>query len=416
MNKIFRAGLLSIGDEILIGQVVNTNAAWLSEQLTSSGLSISNHLSVADEKSDIMDGLSALIANSDIVVVTGGLGPTKDDLTKTALASYFDDELIFHQETFDRLKQLMHRFGRTIKDNQRHQCLLPAKATILNNDLGTAPGMHFIKENIHYFFMPGVPFEMKHLFQDRIKSILEYHGMTSNHVLTQTILTAGIGEATLEDQIADIVESFPRGLGISYLPGKAQVRLRLTGRSITHETMNNFRFQIEERLAPGVFGHEKETLESVIGQFLLRKGWTIGFAESCTGGAVSAKITTIAGASSYFLGSVISYSNEVKHKILGVSLDTLEHHGAVSKACVREMVAGALKTLDVDVAVAISGIAGPDGGSEDKPVGTVFIGVGDANIIKVKRLNATKSRVINIEYFTSYALNLLRLFLLDKPG
>jgi nicotinamide-nucleotide amidase len=218
----------------------------------------------------------------------------------------------------------------------------------------------------------------------------------------------------LEELITDIIQIFPENLTISYLPGKAQVRLRLTGRGISDSVIQHHVDQITARLGNAVFGYGQDTLEAAVGRMLLNNQWTVGCAESCTGGAVSAKITLVPGASSYFKGSIISYSNEIKKHILGVSPHTLETDGAVSKSCVEQMVSGALSILNVDVAVAISGIAGPGGGSDEKPVGTVFIGVGDKNIIKVKQLTASKSRDVNIEYFTSYALNLMRLFLTEK--
>ena len=414
MNKMHTANLLSIGDELLIGQVINTNVAWLSAQLHEAGFRIHLHISVADTTEDIIQGLSRVSAGADLVLVTGGLGPTKDDLTIDAIAEFFNDEIAFHEETFTRLTTTMTRFGRDVKANQRHQCMLPSRAEVFNNDMGTAPGMYFEEGEKRYFFMPGVPFEMKHLFSDRLMPRLYADGWIQNHIQTTTILTAGIGEATLEQQISDIVDSFPTGLGISYLPGKAQVRLRLTAHHLPDSVVADYRDKLVKRLGTGVFGYETDTLEQVIGRILKSNGWTVGCAESCTGGNVSAMITSVPGASAYFKGSIISYANEIKNGVLGVSTETLEQHGAVSKACVREMVAGALRVLEVDVVVAISGVAGPDGGSEDKPVGTVFIGVGDRNEIKVKRLNATKSRTINIDYFSSFALNLLRLFLMGK--
>jgi len=411
MKDINRVSLLSIGDELLIGQVVNTNASWISQRMTEYGFEIGHHLSVADKQEDIIAGLSLLSQHTNIVVVTGGLGPTKDDITKLALATYFNDTLDFHEETYERLAAIMKRYGRTIQDSQREQCRLPSKATIYENNMGTAPGMYFDENDVHYFFMPGVPFVIKTLFTERFVPILKAQGLISDRVKTETILTAGIGESSLEEKITDIVETFPKGLGISYLPGKAQVRLRLTGHDIDQLIIDAFVKKIVDRLGDKVFGFGDETLASVVGRLAIEKGLQVGFAESCTGGAVSAQITAIPGASAYFKGSIISYANEIKEEVLHVSPETIEKHGAVSAECVEEMVAGALDVLDIDIAVAISGIAGPTGGSEEKPVGTVFIAVGDKHEIKSKRLVAAKSRDVNIDYFTSYALNLLRLFL-----
>ena len=412
MKKINKAAILSIGDELLIGQVVNTNASWLSNQLNLAGFKIERHLSVADDHMEINAGLEQLRSIADIILVTGGLGPTKDDITMAAVAQFFEDELVFHEDTFARLQKIMERFGRTVNDDQKHQCELPSTADVLPNELGTAPCMHFIDAGRHYFFMPGVPHEMRHLFTDRILPILSTDGLISSEIITKTILTAGIGESNLEQLISDIVDSFPEGLSIAYLPGRAQVRLRLTAISLDNETMDHYIKLIEERVGIGVFGHNDQTLESVIGELLMAKGLTLGLAESCTGGAVSAKITSIAGASKYYEGSIISYSYELKNKVLNVSQDTLNQYGAVSEPCVEAMIKGALEVLNVDVAIAISGIAGPGGGTEDKPVGTAYIGVGDGNSMTIKRLTATKSRAVNIEYFTSYALNLLRIFLM----
>ncbi len=414
MTKPITASILSIGDELLIGQVINTNAAWLSDELLKSGISVIHHLSVADTKQAIIEGLTSLRQNANVVLVTGGLGPTKDDITISAISEYFNDKLIFHEETYERLGKIMRRFGRQLTENQKQQCYLPKSAMILKNDMGSAPGMYFLREDVHYFFMPGVPFEMQHLFSDRFIPILKDTALISDNISSTTILTAGLGESALEEEISDIVSDFPDGLSIAYLPGKAQVRLRLTGNGISGQDLSTSKNRIINRLGKGVFGFEDETLEMAVGKMALENNWTMGFAESCTGGAVSAKITTVPGASRYFRGSIIAYDNDIKHRILNISNHVLENAGAVSKDCVHAMVENALNVLDVDLAVAISGIAGPGGGTEDKPVGTVFIGVGDKHIVKVKRLVGTKSRAINIEYFTSYALNLLRLFMLDK--
>lgn len=414
--KANQVGLLSIGDELLIGQVINTNAAWLSEQLTILGLDVTVHHSIADKKDEIKQGLALLSEASKLVISTGGLGPTKDDVTKTALIDYFDDTLEFHEESYERLCRIMDRFGKSVNKNQKYQCELPAKAKKLKNDLGTAPGMYYEKGNVHYFFLPGVPFEMKHLFEVHIVPLLKEKNLISSRIRTSTVLTAGVAESHLEEQIADLVDQFPPGLHMSYLPGKSQVRLRLTSHDLPGSVIENFKSQIVGRLGRSVYGFEKDSLESIVGRLLLRQKRTLGLAESCTGGAISARITSVAGASGYFQGSIISYDNRIKMEVLGVKHETIEAWGAVSSQCVHEMVQGALEVLGVDVAVAISGIAGPTGGTPDKPVGLVYIGVGNRNDIRVSELKAGKSRAVNIDYFVGYALNLLRLFLVDTTG
>lgn len=406
-----KASILSIGDELLIGQVVNTNAAWLGNQFAELGIANVEHLSVADTTTAILSGLRRLAQTTKIICVTGGLGPTKDDLTKVAICDYFDDTLQFSDETFERLTRLFARFGRSPQESHKMQCYLPTKARLFQNDVGTAPGMYFEQDGIHYYFMPGVPFEMKNLFAEKFIPLLRTKKLIDASLYAKTILTAGIGESILEQKIADIVSNFPAGVSIAYLPGKAQVRLRVSGRGVDPAIVDNEVDKIVACIGDVVFGFGTSSLAAEVGKRLIADKMTIGFAESCTAGRLSGKMTAVPGSSAYFMGSIVSYDNRIKTDILGVQEATLIAHGAVSAPCVEEMVKGALRVLDVDVAVAISGIAGPGGGSEEKPVGTVFIGVGTRDRVEVKRFIASKQREVNMAYFTSYALNMIRLFL-----
>lgn len=410
------ASILSIGDELLVGQTINTNAAWLSQQLTAKGITVSLQLSVADTVQAIHHGLDILSAQSEIILVTGGLGPTVDDITKTAIISYFDDKLAFDSATYSRIEDIMSAHGLKPSESHKRQAHLPSKAILFPNPLGTAPGMLLNRLGIAYYFMPGVPFEMQALFTNAIWPDIILRRDWSPNILTRTICTAGIGETVIEDKIAHITNEFDKDVQIAYLPDKGLVRLRLTGSAESADRLDQYQLAIANVLGSAVFGYQDDTLLTPIATMLKAHNWTIGLAESCTGGAISTKITSQPGASLYFHGSIISYDNRIKRALLDVSPQTIETYGAVSAECVHEMVAGALKALGVDWAIGISGIAGPTGGSEEKPVGTVYIGVGHGNQIKVKRFRASKSREVNIDYFVHFALNFLRLELMKSQS
>lgn len=406
--------ILTIGDELLIGQVIDTNSAFMARELNLHGMEIFRQLTIADTLPEIIDNLKQALDHSDIVLMTGGLGPTKDDVTKKALATYFGVEMAFSEVTWERIEYFFQRLGRSTTPAHREQCYMPENALLLTNKMGTAPGMWMEQDNKIVVSMPGVPFEMEYLLtHEVIPRLRKRHKIRP--IAHRTILTIGEGESRLAAQVEDLEEQLPSHISLAYLPSLGQVRLRLTGRADDAEQLQTdlqtYGDAFVERLQDFVFGEGTTSIEAEVGRLLLEKNLTLATAESCTGGYVAHRITAISGASAYFQGSIVAYDNKVKENLLGVSPTTLNDHGAVSEQTVIEMVAGALKALNVDVAVAISGIAGPGGGTPDKPVGTIWLAVGDHEKTKTFLLHGTKDREKNIQYASSRALGLLWNFL-----
>lgn len=410
--------IVTIGDELLIGQIIDTNSAKMAQLLLEIGANVTGRTAVGDNHEAIIRALRTATAQADIVLVTGGLGPTKDDVTKKAIADFYDVGFVFHQPTLDRLNQIYERLGKPVTEAVRTQCLMPQNATVLTNKMGTAPGMWFEEEGKVLASMPGVPFEMEYLMQHEVLPRLQekFHALPTAH---RTLLTVGEGESTIAEYLKDFEENLPTQVKLAYLPAISRVRLRLTVSDadpvFVEKTLDEKFREMEGLLPPNIVaGYGDDTQESVVGGILTEQKRTLSTAESCTGGYLAHLITSVPGSSAYFLGSVVSYANSVKMNQLGVQVATLEQHGAVSEQTVREMVAGAIRLLGTDVAVATSGIAGPDGGTPEKPVGTVWIAVGDSQRTVTKKLQLGKDRMRNIQYTGYYALNLLRLFLLEK--
>ncbi|MBK8554712.1 MAG: competence/damage-inducible protein A [Lewinellaceae bacterium] len=415
------AHLLTIGDEILIGQIVDTNSSWMSRQLNLQGIQVTGKSSVGDTRAAIIDGIKNAAAKADIIIMTGGLGPTKDDITKKTLAEFFDSDMQFHQEVFDLIAAYFTKVGRKMPESIRDQATLPSKATILHNKVGTASGMWFDQENKVYISLPGVPFEMEYLMQREVLPRIK-DKFPGNPIVHRTLLTAGEGESAIAQRLDVFEDTLPEHIKLAYLPSLGQVRLRLSGfgdATVAGRTEAELQEQLDQlkqtllNLLPDlVYGQEEESLPKVIGNILLAQGKQFGTAESCTGGYVSHLITSIPGSSRYFPGTVVTYAYELKTKLLGVRPETLLKEGAVSEATVREMAEGALDTLGVDVALAISGIAGPDGGLPDKPVGTVWIAVADRHRTIAEKHIFGRDRLKNIQLTGIYGLNLVRRFLL----
>ncbi|MGB0863332.1 MAG: competence/damage-inducible protein A [Saprospiraceae bacterium] len=407
--------IITIGDEILIGQVIDTNSAWMGQQLNAVGIEVTEISTVSDTRNSIYTSLQHAAERADIILLTGGLGPTKDDITKKVLAEYFGVDLVFNEEMWARLQGFFKQLGREANESHREQCYLPANCTMLTNEMGTAPGMWFEKNGKVYVSMPGVPYEMKYLMEHEVipKLITQFR---TQPIVHRTILTSGKGESEIANLVADIEEGLPDFVKLAYLPSLAKVRLRLTARGEDEGFLNDFLnkkvVEIENKLGDLIFGYEDETLELVLGELCKEKNVTIGTLESCTGGLVAHRITSVAGASAYFKGSIIAYSNELKTNLLGVKEETLAADGAVSEATVIEMVQGGLKTLNTDYAIAVSGIAGPTGGTPEKPVGTIWVAVGNHENVKAVLVKGTKNRLKNIERTTGIALNILRKFIL----
>ena len=406
--------IITIGDEILIGQVIDTNSAWLGQQLNLVGAKVSEIHTVGDSYKTITEAIESSLKKADVVLLTGGLGPTKDDITKKAIADYFGTDMIFHEPTWERIKVIFQRWGRSTTPAHRAQCFMPSNATLLLNKMGTAPGMWFEKEGKIIISLPGVPFEMKYLMEFEVipKLIAHFPGKPIEH---RTILTVGEGESRIAARIEAFEKKLPNNISLAYLPNLGSVRLRLTAISENGESIAQVLDEkVEElkKIIPElIYGYETETLEEVVGKMLKNRGLTISTAESCTGGYLSHLITTIPGSSVYFIGGIIAYAYEVKQNQLGVKKQTLEKYGAVSEETVSEMVVGVIKVLNTDIGISISGIAGPGGGMLGKPVGTVWFAIGNKEQKETLKVQLGKDRLRNIQYTAVLALNLIRVFI-----
>lgn len=411
-----RASILTIGDEILIGQIIDTNSSWLGQEFTQLGIRVVERRSVADTPEAIETALEELGQKSDLVLCTGGLGPTKDDKTKLAICNYFHTDLYFDEENYAWIEKLFQGFGRKPGEAHRIQAHLPRGCRVLHNERGTAPGMLMEKEGTTYVFTPGVPYEMKSIFSNSLKPILRGQ-FDLPPIEYETLHTAGVGESILAERIADLESGLPDSMSLAYLPHTAQVRLRLLSRNpnavMARTELDRWSTLVEDRLGPEiVFGRNGAILEKVVGSLLIERGLKLTLAESCTGGAVAKKIVSVPGSSTYYMGSIVSYSYESKERDLGVGSAELKAHGAVSQSVVEQMVRGALVKFQSDIALSISGIAGPEGGTADKPVGTVWMAVGSSERIVSKRFQFGQNRELNIEMSVVNGLNMIRKFLL----
>ncbi len=415
--------LLIIGDEILLGQVVDTNSAWIGQQLSLHGYRVVGKMAVPDARADILAALDRAARRAPIVITTGGLGPTKDDITRGALAEYFDSRLVFHQETYERIAAYFARIGKPLPESARLQATLPEKAILLTNKVGSAPGMWFEREGKVFVSLPGVPFEMQHLMTEEVLPRLQKR-FPGSPLVHRTLRTAGEGESTIAKRLEAFEDALPDHIRLAYLPSLGQVRLRLSGRwpqtTVPPDAAERLQNEVDayaerlRQLLPDlIYGTEDDTLEEVVGRLLLEQGRTLGCAESCTGGYVSHLITSVTGSSEYFMGSIISYSNEMKQNLLGVQAETLQQFGAVSEQTVLEMARGALEVLKVDVALSVSGIAGPGGGTPEKPVGTVWMAVADRTRAVAQKHVFARDRLKNIQLAAIFGLNMVRKFLLN---
>jgi len=417
MNKIF-ASIITIGDELLIGQVVDTNSAWIAQELNKTGISVKHRVAVGDNKEDIIRALNEEQQLADIILITGGLGPTADDITKPLLCEYFGGKMILHQPTLDFIIELFEKkFRRPMTDRNRKQAEVPDTCTVLMNERGTAPGMMFKKGEKIFVAMPGVPHEMKWLMQTHVLPYIaeNYH---SGFVEHKTLITAGIGESSLADKIQDIEEMIPVHIKLAYLPNFGMVRLRLTGygkdRNVLLEDLQLQFDLLKDSVAEFLVTEEDLVLEAVVGKLLKEGNQTVSTAESCTGGLIAHLISSVPGASAYFKGSIVSYSNEVKTDLLGVSSEILNNSGAVSEETVIQMATEVRKKLNTDYSVAVSGIMGPDGGTVDKPVGTVWIAVASKNKVQTNVFNLPFDRQRNMQQTAINALNFLRKQIVDN--
>jgi nicotinamide-nucleotide amidase len=409
--------ILSIGDELLIGQTLNTNAHWMSQKMNEIGIDVIHHISLSDEKNDIISCLENALKTSQVVLITGGLGPTSDDITKDVLCDYFGGNLVFNESAYQNIERIFALRKRLINESTKRVAYLPDVCKVIQNKNGTAAGMIFSKDGKTIVSMPGVPYEMKDMITD---DVVPYLKSTYNlpYIFHCNIQTAGVGETQLADRLIDFEKNKDPRIKLAYLPNIGKVRLRLTIKGEDAEELNavleNAKNEVVSCIEEHIYGFGNDLLEQKIGELLLEKNLTIGTAESCTGGYLAHLITSISGSSAYFKGSVIAYSNEIKQHFLGVKEETLTSFGAVSEQTVSEMVAGALKHLNVDIAIAISGVAGPTGGTPEKPVGTVVIGIGNQEKTIVKKLSFTNHRDRNIQLAAVVALVMTRKFLLNQ--
>jgi nicotinamide-nucleotide amidase len=408
---MMKAAILTIGDEIMIGQIVDTNSSWIASWLDNLGWQVTRKIGVRDDLSEIREGIRLCHEVADLVITTGGLGPTTDDMTKEALCDYYQCSTVWHEETWTRLLEILQRMNREPSELHRKQAYMPSVAKVISNDHGSAPGMMFEKENKILVSVPGVPNEMRHLLSEKI-----IHLIPKNNVVEHRFIrTAGEGETVIADMISAIVEEIPSEIKLAYLPSFSQVTLRLTCYKEGFEKkMDDIQQKIADRLGDLVYATNYISLSQSIGDELRKRNETIGTGESCTGGYLSHLITSVSGSSDYFIGSIVPYAYRMKTSELDVSQEMLWVYGAVSEEVVRAMAEGVRRNLDVTWALATSGIAGPTGGTPQKPVGTIWIACAGPNGTKVRLLKLSRDRLSNIEATSIAALVLLRKMMMEQ--
>lgn len=407
------AELISIGDEILIGQILNTNAQWLGEELYKIGIQTAYITTIGDDKEVIANSLKIAENRADIILITGGLGPTKDDITKKVLAEYFDSEMIMNDKVLTHVTQLFESRGREISEINKLQALVPANCKVLNNSLGTAPCMWFEKDQKVFVSMPGVPFEMKNIMQEEVLPKLTSFFKTP-YIEHRVIQTIGIGESSLAEIIEDWENSLnENNISLAYLPSPGMVKLRLSmmneDKKFVTNTLRKLGDQLYNLIDEYIFGEgDAISIEEITGKLLSKEGKTIATAESCTGGYIAHLLTSNSGSSEYFKGSVIAYSNEIKTQELDVANSTLKVHGAVSEEVVKQMACNIRTKFNTSIGIACSGIAGPTGGTIEKPVGTIWIAYSDENETITKKLQLTTKRDLNVRLTGIALLNIVR--------
>lgn len=406
------AEIITVGDEILIGQIVDTNSAWLGATLGSIGIKVHQITSISDSKAHIVEAVNNALFRADLVIMTGGLGPTKDDITKKTLAEMFGMTMVRNEQVFDQIAVLMHSRGVVFNESNQAQADLPSGCEVLENKNGTAAGMWFEREGKVLVSMPGVPFEMKpmvtNILQPKLESYFELKA-----VVHRTIVTFGVAESVLSEHLSDWESALPEYLHLAYLPNPSALRLRLSAYDLPAEKAEREIEKQLETLLPllgdAYVGQGEATLASAVATMLAERGETLAVAESCTGGYLASRFTSMSGSSKYFRGGVVAYANEVKTAVLGVSAEDIEKYGAVSEQVVRQMAEGARKLCGADYALATTGIAGPDGGTTEKPVGTVWIALASADQTVAVRTLFGGLRQPNIERSSAHAIDLLRL-------
>lgn len=412
-----KAEILAIGDELLYGQIIDTNSHWISQELDKIGVRVVRRSTIGDSREAILTAFAEAEKRADIILMTGGLGPTNDDLTKPLLAEYFNCDIALVPEALEAVRTFFEKRGRELTELNRLQAHLPTKCEYIPNILGTAPGMWFHQDGKIWMSMPGVPYEMKKLMEDHVIPRLKKNFQLPI-IYHKVIKTVGIGESWLADIIKDWEKQLPSHIKLAYLPSLGQVKLRLTAFGDNLETLKaevSAQLQLVMPLINKyIYGYDEDTLEYTIGQLLKKLGKTVALAESCSGGYISHMITSIPGSSAYFQGSMVPYHNHFKHLLLGVDTLTLEHKGAVSEETIQQMAENIREKFHADFGLASSGIAGPGGGWAEKPVGTVWIACSDGTKTITKKLQLTQDRMLNIQLTAIAGLNLLRNCILDQ--
>lgn len=413
-----QATIITIGDELLIGQVIDTNSAFIAQQLNSIGVSVKHRVAVGDNAKDITEAIDAAISQNEVVILTGGLGPTADDITKPLLNSYFGGKMIMHQPTLDHITYIFEKIHKKpMIERNRKQAEVPDVCEVLFNEKGTAPGMLFTKLNTLVFSLPGVPHEMKWLITEQVIPKIKSHFKTSS-IAHRTLLTAGIGESFLAELIKDFENSLPSEVKLAYLPNYGMVRLRLTSTGNDELALNQQLDQLFDQLTELVkeylVTNQDETMEMVVGKMLKQANQTVATAESCTGGFIGHLLSKHAGSSQFYTGGIISYDNRIKTEFLDVPTEILQTVGAVSKEAVEQMAISVRNKMKTDYAISVSGIMGPSGQTDEKPLGMVWIGVANKERVVSKDLYLRFDRHKNIEVTATQAINLLRLLIINK--
>lgn len=413
-----QASIITIGDELLIGQTIDTNSARIAQMLNAIGIDVIRRVAVGDDKQAITGALDEELSKVEIVLITGGLGPTADDITKPLLCDYFGGKLVIDERVLAHVKEIFLKNNRPFIERNMKQAEVPDVCTVLFNKMGTAPGMWFEKDGKVIISMPGVPFEMASIMELEVVPRLKERFIKKEAIVHSTLITAGEGESFVAERIKDIEESLPAHIKLAYLPGLGMVKLRLTAKGTDAKALENevadYKARLYDRLANIVIAEADEPMEEIIGKLLLEKKLSLGLAESCTGGNIAHHITNVPGSSVYFKGNVVSYQDEIKQKVLGVKKETIDKHGVVSEQTAIEMATGARQLLNVDIALSITGVLGPEGDGSETSIGTVWMAICNKETVTAKKFFFRYDRPRNKEMATQMAMLMIYRFINNK--
>ncbi|MDR2910595.1 MAG: competence/damage-inducible protein A [Bacteroidales bacterium] len=412
-----KAVIITIGDELLIGQTIDTNSSWIGAELSKLGFDVHCIVSVHDRREDILSTLQEVLGKADVALITGGLGPTSDDITKPTLCEFFNTKLVLNNEVLKMIEEMMTRRNIPMNENNRKQAEVPESCRVIKNARGTAPGMWFEKDGTIFISMPGVPYEMKYMMTEYVLPGLKQF-FTSQIIIHKNIMVYGISESNLAEILTDFEKGLPKNIKLAYLPSLGVIKLRLTGTDVNYgelqKDINNKVSELYEAIPQFIYGEDEDALEKCVGDLLRSKKQTVCSAESCTGGNIASLITGIPGCSDYFKGSVVAYANSAKSGILGIPKELISRHGAVSMEVVSKMAENTRKIFGTDYCIATSGIAGPGGGTDTKPVGLAWLAVSSRTGVIAEQIISGTDRHTNIQRFSFAALNLLRKQILNS--